>query len=473
MAIQYIRPDADLSIGGWTDWNGQTTDLYQFIDDVSTSGYIIGTAADGIAKFRLSNPDPVGPDTGHVVEVSASKRQTSGSATVLSVYLYQGATLIASDSYNLSGAPRGFTINLSEAEAANITDYDDLRIWFDTSGGPVDQETNIYWARMTLPDANATTDGEVADSTWSISEGVAGFNIYVSGATDPLESTWSIETGTIDVTTPLSTWRDVFTIYNPSTDAFHVGQIDMTHNVTPGDGPASSVDFNHFVYSVGARELYRFKYEDCYGSAFIQREGLSSSEVGGPFYDRPDSVILGFWSWGAWPDLDNENDQLLYEASLPRDLVTTPTTNGYPYYGSSQPSEECFLLIPASEFDDPFSLKTFKRIWLWLIPPPDADDSVTIQVTVYPHPVNAQASVGTSVLRTTSMSGYTPTVEVPQPVKLAYLDFDPQTDPEAGTGSVSGSAFEVKVQLATAIGIWRVGVEVEVGGDIKYMEYQT
>lgn len=192
---QYLRPDSDVSL---TNWTGS----YTAIDEASysDSDYITGAeASSGTAVIGLSNPsgDPA-LDTGHVVRFRAWQENAKKVRTLV-VALYQGTTLISA--YNggsaitlVKGTPTAYSWTLSEAEAGNITDYTDLRLWF-TSGGdtgtPASQRSYVYvsWAELETPDAGAVTHEGQASITTDSELIVAGSIVHAT-----LEGQVSIDT---------------------------------------------------------------------------------------------------------------------------------------------------------------------------------------------------------------------------------------------------------------------------------------
>lgn len=135
---QWYRPDGDVANpGGWTDQAGGTTDLWAVLDDEDrdpdNSDYIKKTAAPwGTANYlEVSLTDVAAPagDDGHIIR---SRAWRTGGGTIFAVCnLLQGATAIKGLSVNLaSGVWTDMVVTLSEAEAAAITDYSDLRLQF-------------------------------------------------------------------------------------------------------------------------------------------------------------------------------------------------------------------------------------------------------------------------------------------------------------------------------------------------------
>jgi len=111
----------------------------------------------GAYETSLSNP-AIAPevDTGHSVTVRAW--QTAGSGTLL-VRLLQGATQIDSWSETLTGSAADYNHSVTSGNAANITDYNDLRLEFKIQG-VTGLTARVSQAYMTVPQGNP--DGAVA-----------------------------------------------------------------------------------------------------------------------------------------------------------------------------------------------------------------------------------------------------------------------------------------------------------------------
>ncbi len=165
---QYARPDG--SVETLSNWSG----AYTTIDEVSASDadYITGSeSANGTAEEGLSDVNTPTVDTGHTVRFRAWQENATHQRTIV-VQLLEGATVRSS--YNggtainlVKGTPTGYEWTLSEAEAATITDYTNLRIKF-TSGGtvstPAASRSYVYmsWTELEVPDGAAATQYEQA-----------------------------------------------------------------------------------------------------------------------------------------------------------------------------------------------------------------------------------------------------------------------------------------------------------------------
>lgn len=133
---QYARPNADITDGSWTNESGNNTNLYASIDEsvINDSDYIQSSQSPSsadVTEIGLSSVGDPGTDLGHVVRYRY-KKDTAGGQIDLTVRLMQGGTEIASWSHADIGT--GFvtaTQTLTNPQAANITNYADLRIKFE------------------------------------------------------------------------------------------------------------------------------------------------------------------------------------------------------------------------------------------------------------------------------------------------------------------------------------------------------
>ena len=131
-----LRPDSDVSDGGWTTDLGGTS-LYEAIDETSPGDgdYIRSSespAAGDVAEVALpAATDPLS-SVDHVVRYRYGKDAADGDAIDLIVRLVQGTTVIAS--WLHEDIAVGFTLaeqTLTAPEADAISDYGDLRVRFE------------------------------------------------------------------------------------------------------------------------------------------------------------------------------------------------------------------------------------------------------------------------------------------------------------------------------------------------------
>ena len=170
---QFGRPASDIT--NPATWTGTFAD----IDEVSASDSDFGYSddnTDGTYETKFSSlTDPVS-SVDHIVRFRRSRvdtgvgGSTTGSAATVTVALYQGATLIRTIGTDLgTGAWNTSQITLTGTEADSITDYTDLRLRFDYTGGggsPANRRgIGISWAEIEIPDATATVQGDSSITT--------------------------------------------------------------------------------------------------------------------------------------------------------------------------------------------------------------------------------------------------------------------------------------------------------------------
>lgn len=122
-AVQLLRPTSDISAGAWTPSTG--TDLFSMLDETpyNDADYIVTSSASSSEVKLGFGFDPLS-STGHTIRYRAKGNGT------LTVYLYQGTTLIASHVPTLTSGFQTFTFTLTSTEADSITSYTDLRLRF-------------------------------------------------------------------------------------------------------------------------------------------------------------------------------------------------------------------------------------------------------------------------------------------------------------------------------------------------------
>lgn len=121
---QSLLPNADGTIGSWTDQGGGTSNLYQRVDEspdaANDTDYVRNVTDSSALRLEIPTPDTPGPDTQHVMRVRA--RGTTGTDT-LATRVFQDGTLVASAGHTLTTSWALYEMTLSEAQAAAITDY--------------------------------------------------------------------------------------------------------------------------------------------------------------------------------------------------------------------------------------------------------------------------------------------------------------------------------------------------------------
>ena len=176
---QFLRPDGNVTQSGFTGGFAE-------IDEASASDSDFAYGANNTAatlEVSLSNAtDPVS-SSNHVVRYRVAKTNNGtvdggGNAVTVTAHLYQGTTLIASDTARTAtGTWTAYSFTLTGTQADAITDYNDLRLRFTTTasgGGPsVRRGGAVSWAELEVPDAPpaAITTAQAGDSnvgsTWT------------------------------------------------------------------------------------------------------------------------------------------------------------------------------------------------------------------------------------------------------------------------------------------------------------------
>lgn len=144
---QFGRPVSDVTIGSWTDQGDGIVNLYQAIDEIVSEDFnfvrseqllgVIGTIGTPLIVTLTDLADP-GVDVGLSLLIRAGKDFVVGQVMDLIVelrqdYLHeidQGILIATLEIFDLSSTPTDFTLNLSEAEAALISDFGALVLRF-------------------------------------------------------------------------------------------------------------------------------------------------------------------------------------------------------------------------------------------------------------------------------------------------------------------------------------------------------
>lgn len=127
--VQYARPDADVSLGGWSNPSWSTIDEVTYSDADKT---VSPTApANATLEVGLSDVEDPQVSTGHTVRFRYQKSAAGGATINLYVRLLQGVTEIAAWTYNniANGWVDGSEV-LTAPQADAITDYTNLRLEF-------------------------------------------------------------------------------------------------------------------------------------------------------------------------------------------------------------------------------------------------------------------------------------------------------------------------------------------------------
>ena len=148
---QYLRPSSDINTG-WACSTGSAR--YALIDEeeANDSDYIDTSTLNQTQECKLSAGNTPNVRTGHSIKFRG--RQTTVT-TGINIVLLQGTTTIKTQSQSFTSSYATYTVNLTEAEANNITNYTDLRLRFICNAGC---ETRITWAVFEVPDQVLSTD---------------------------------------------------------------------------------------------------------------------------------------------------------------------------------------------------------------------------------------------------------------------------------------------------------------------------
>ena len=134
-AVQYVRPASEVAKNGWKGHDpffGGDADLAAMIDESSSEDadydYSSWAPVNDTMEVLLVAPT-TDPDvnSGHIVSYRIGGEGTPASLTVS---LYCGATLIKSWAHSNVSTLTTHNQTLDDADAANITDYADLRLRF-------------------------------------------------------------------------------------------------------------------------------------------------------------------------------------------------------------------------------------------------------------------------------------------------------------------------------------------------------
>lgn len=131
LLYQILNPVQDTSLGSWTDQAGGVSNIYQSIDEdtPNDADYVKSPVlpAANTYKFKLESAGDPDIHLHHSITIRFRKPFNVGTTT-LSIRLMEGVTQRASWSETVTTSWQTITEELSEAEAASITDYTNLYI---------------------------------------------------------------------------------------------------------------------------------------------------------------------------------------------------------------------------------------------------------------------------------------------------------------------------------------------------------
>ena len=172
LATQYMQPNGYGGSPNLLNWtaNGASTGwecLDEWPDDGDTT-YIQsdGTKVPSILTKMTLQPPPYGAPTGdelndlHRITLRMKRVRTTGTAVnpTIAFALYQGngTTLVATSSWSLGTGTSSYVgrnYDLTSGEISTITDYDDLHLWIQQSGGS-GYDVHVSSARFLIPTAS-------------------------------------------------------------------------------------------------------------------------------------------------------------------------------------------------------------------------------------------------------------------------------------------------------------------------------
>lgn len=134
---QYARPISDTLTGNWDPYPSTPTTLFDKVDEVTSdddSTYIVGDNAATVCALKLGPINTPSLDTGHIVHLLI-RSDGSGGPEKIDIRLVEdlgggGELEIAAwnNQSNRSGSYADKALTVAEAEAATITDYENLHV---------------------------------------------------------------------------------------------------------------------------------------------------------------------------------------------------------------------------------------------------------------------------------------------------------------------------------------------------------
>jgi len=153
----FARPTSDLITSGWSTQAGDTTNLFQSIDEVveNLADYIKCGVQDVVEPYQCglgAISDPVS-SVGHIMTVTAAQLSLPGIQNVLTFRLKQGATQIAVANQLLTNNTTvTYTYTLSAGEANAITNYANLSMVIEASKvSEFDFDVRVYHVFFQVP----------------------------------------------------------------------------------------------------------------------------------------------------------------------------------------------------------------------------------------------------------------------------------------------------------------------------------
>ena len=206
-AQQFARPSATSNNGGWAVV-GETAH-HLAVDEVSQNDadYVDSTNGN-VAQiiFDLSSVSNPGTDSGHVLRFSCQATGGKGGDELCDASLYQGNTLIVASTGNVAarGSFATFSVPLSGAQAANITQYGNLNVRLNASGLGGNESVQVSWVELEVPNVSAVPAEVATDPATNVTDVTARLwgNVTTDGT--PGVSTCGVDWGT----TPSGPYND-------------------------------------------------------------------------------------------------------------------------------------------------------------------------------------------------------------------------------------------------------------------------
>ena len=158
--VQYMRPSSDINTG-WEKYPPEAAGRYACIDEVTADNMdYIFVQSNAYQECKLSAPADI-PSSGECVLIFRASRDSTGTITPS---IRQGSTIIKTGSAITPSTIPGVTqysLTLSEAEMAEITDWSDVRVRFAASTSAL---VVVTWAVLEVPDKKSSVGLEMGCS---------------------------------------------------------------------------------------------------------------------------------------------------------------------------------------------------------------------------------------------------------------------------------------------------------------------
>jgi hypothetical protein len=204
-AQQYLRPDADNTVNSWT-----TTPLFSKVnestaDDATT---FIRNASGNTTQVELNLSNPTGGTNVKGLRILFARALASGSggAEVLTIYLYQGTTLIATSAATTISRSvwTNISYTLTSTEENNITDYSNLRIRMAMTSGGASEFIEVTQCYLSLPVSSTIQAENLLTYSEQVSNEFSSNSLNISTITEDV-TTDPISTTTADIVIPNTT----------------------------------------------------------------------------------------------------------------------------------------------------------------------------------------------------------------------------------------------------------------------------